>query len=193
MPPPPADVATEAGRLHGWKAIAGFLRVDVRTARRWEVERALPVHRLPGDARSPVWADRSELAAWLRSPDAGSSAPPAPADQHADSPVDPLTDPPVAPPAPAPTPASPIAQRACRPSMPSRPRWQRAAGRPCSPPSSPQRRAATARPARTRFSSPASRRSPATAPRPPAGSPAPRHWANPTPSCSKAGPSSDRS
>jgi tetratricopeptide (TPR) repeat protein len=56
-------------RLTGWKAIAAYLRVDVRTARRWEAERALPVHRLPGDSRSPVWADPSELTRWLASPE----------------------------------------------------------------------------------------------------------------------------
>jgi tetratricopeptide (TPR) repeat protein len=64
-------------RLNGWKAIAAFLKVDVRTARRWEAERALPVHRLPGDSRSPVWADPAELSAWLVGP--GSAAPAEPA------------------------------------------------------------------------------------------------------------------
>jgi hypothetical protein len=56
-------------RLTGWKAIAAYLRVDVRTARRWEAERALPVHRLPGDSRSPVWADPSERTRWLAIPE----------------------------------------------------------------------------------------------------------------------------
>jgi tetratricopeptide (TPR) repeat protein len=67
-------------RLNGWKAIAAFLRVDVRTARRWEAERALPVHRLPGDSRSPVWADPAELHAWM-APEPGPppAAAPAPA------------------------------------------------------------------------------------------------------------------
>ena len=55
-------------RIIGWKAIAGFLGCDVRTARRWEAERALPVRRLPGDNRSPVWADPAELRAWLAGP-----------------------------------------------------------------------------------------------------------------------------
>jgi tetratricopeptide (TPR) repeat protein len=52
-------------RLIGWKAISAFLGCDARTARRWEAERGLPVNRLPGDARSPVWADRAVLRAWL--------------------------------------------------------------------------------------------------------------------------------
>ncbi len=76
MRQPAEPMALEAGgRLNGWKAIAAFLAVDVRTARRWEAERALPVHRLPGDARSPVWADKGELAAWLRPPQQGAPAP----------------------------------------------------------------------------------------------------------------------
>lgn len=55
-------------RLTGWKAIAAFLAVDVRTARRWEDERGLPVRRLPGDNRSAVWADPVELRAWMAGP-----------------------------------------------------------------------------------------------------------------------------
>lgn len=61
-------MANGTGRLTGWKAIAAHLGVDVRTARRWEAERGLPVHRLPGDSRSPVWADPAELRAWLAPP-----------------------------------------------------------------------------------------------------------------------------
>jgi tetratricopeptide (TPR) repeat protein len=33
---------------------------------RWETERAMPVHRLPGGSRSSVWANPDELTAWLR-------------------------------------------------------------------------------------------------------------------------------
>ena len=83
-------------RLKGWKAIAAFLKVDVRTARRWEAERALPVHRLPGDSRSPVWADPAELSAWLVGPGGEAAAgPPAP------------EAPPPAPDAPPPAPEAP--------------------------------------------------------------------------------------
>lgn len=85
-------------RLQGWKAIAAFLKVDVRTARRWEAERALPVHRLPGDSRSPVWADVGELGDWLRGQPAAGEAP--------------LADPPPLPPEPSPSsPAPPLPQR----------------------------------------------------------------------------------
>jgi tetratricopeptide (TPR) repeat protein len=57
----------DSSRLTGWKAIAAFLAVDVRTARRWEQERGLPVRRLPGDSRSAVWADPAELRGWMSS------------------------------------------------------------------------------------------------------------------------------
>jgi tetratricopeptide (TPR) repeat protein len=52
-------------RLVSWKSIAAYLHCDVRTAQRWEQERALPVYRLPGKDRSSVFAYRQELDAWL--------------------------------------------------------------------------------------------------------------------------------
>lgn len=82
-------MANGTGRLTGWKAIAAHLGVDVRTARRWEEERRLPVHRLPGDSRSPVWADPAELDTWMRDPPVEPSAPPPPGDP---SPPVPLVD-----------------------------------------------------------------------------------------------------
>jgi len=57
---------TNGRRLIGWKAIGQFLGCTERTARRWEADRALPVHRIPGGGRSSVWANSEELAAWLR-------------------------------------------------------------------------------------------------------------------------------
>jgi len=53
-------------RLVGWKAIGHFLRCTERTARRWEEDRALPIHRMPGGSRSLVWADADELTLWLQ-------------------------------------------------------------------------------------------------------------------------------
>jgi Tol biopolymer transport system component len=50
--------------LEGWKAIAGHLNRDVRTAKRWEVSEGLPVHRHMHNARSSVYAYRGELDAW---------------------------------------------------------------------------------------------------------------------------------
>ena len=50
MTPQSADQSdSERGaRLDSWKAIAGHLGRDVRTVLRWEKERGLPVHRVPG-------------------------------------------------------------------------------------------------------------------------------------------------
>jgi hypothetical protein len=54
-------------KLVSWKQIADFLKVDTRTAQRWELELRLPVHR-PADSKGySVFAYRAELASWLRS------------------------------------------------------------------------------------------------------------------------------
>jgi tetratricopeptide (TPR) repeat protein len=53
-------------RLIGWKAIGQFLRCTERTARRWEADRGMPVHRIPGGGRSPVWASTDQLSGWLQ-------------------------------------------------------------------------------------------------------------------------------
>src|SRR5215469_1934658 len=60
-------------RLHSWKAIATFFECDERTVRRWEIERRLPVHRVPGSARGAVYAFTDELEGWLRQPQAAQS------------------------------------------------------------------------------------------------------------------------
>jgi tetratricopeptide (TPR) repeat protein len=52
-------------RLDSWKEIAAFLGRGERTVKRWEVDRGLPVHRVPGGGRSAVFAYRSELTEWL--------------------------------------------------------------------------------------------------------------------------------
>lgn len=51
-------------RLRSWKEIAAFFGTDERTARRWEA-RGLPVRRVPGGARSTVYAEVADLRAWL--------------------------------------------------------------------------------------------------------------------------------
>jgi tetratricopeptide (TPR) repeat protein len=56
-------------RLTSWKAIGAFFDRDERTVRRWEIERGLPVHRVPGAGRSGVYAYASELAEWLKTAD----------------------------------------------------------------------------------------------------------------------------
>ncbi len=53
------------GRLMGWKAIGMFLGRDARTVRRWEAERGLPVHRVPGGGSATVWAEPAALRDWL--------------------------------------------------------------------------------------------------------------------------------
>lgn len=58
---------TNGPRLESWKAIADFLKVDTRTARRWEKERGLPVYRIPGGGRRAVYADIDEIEKWFRS------------------------------------------------------------------------------------------------------------------------------
>ncbi len=54
-------------RLDSWKEIAAYLRRSERTVKRWEQERGLPTHRLPGKRRSSVFAYASELDEWLKS------------------------------------------------------------------------------------------------------------------------------
>ncbi|MDE3167563.1 MAG: hypothetical protein KGN36_17305, partial [Acidobacteriota bacterium] len=52
----------EPNQLHGWKQIAGYLRVSIRTAQALE-KQGLPVYRGPG-AKSPVSAFAAEIDAW---------------------------------------------------------------------------------------------------------------------------------
>jgi TolB-like protein/Tfp pilus assembly protein PilF len=51
--------------LVSWKEIASFLNRAERTVKRWERERGLPVHRVPGGERGGVFAYPSELTDWL--------------------------------------------------------------------------------------------------------------------------------
>ena len=51
-------------RLTSWKEIAAHLRREVRTVIRWEKERGLPVHRLPGGQGRSVFAFTDELDKW---------------------------------------------------------------------------------------------------------------------------------
>jgi len=53
-------------RLDSWKEIAAFLGRAERTVKRWETERGLPVHRVPGAGRSAVFAYTIELTEWLK-------------------------------------------------------------------------------------------------------------------------------
>lgn len=69
----PAEV-----RLRGWKEIGRWFGVDERTVKRWEASRGLPVHRVPGEARAPVFAYEAELAQWLQSREGAGAAAAAP-------------------------------------------------------------------------------------------------------------------
>ena len=53
-------------RLDSWKEIARYLDRDVRSVQRWERERGLPIHRMPGQ-KGTVFAYESELDSWLHS------------------------------------------------------------------------------------------------------------------------------
>jgi Tfp pilus assembly protein PilF len=57
---------TAPRRLDSWKEIAAFLGRAERTVKRWESERGMPVHRVPGSERGAVFAYDAELLEWLK-------------------------------------------------------------------------------------------------------------------------------
>lgn len=56
----------EGERLTTWAAIGAYIGRDARSAKRYEADRGLPVHRLPGAGSSTVYAFRSDLDLWMR-------------------------------------------------------------------------------------------------------------------------------
>jgi TolB-like protein len=58
--PPVAD------RLDSWKAIAEYLRRDVRTVQRWEASEGLPVYRHRHLKHGTIYAYKSEIEAWWK-------------------------------------------------------------------------------------------------------------------------------
>jgi tetratricopeptide (TPR) repeat protein len=56
-----------APRLVGWKEIAAYLDKADRTVKRWGRDRGLPIHRVPGIAKTSVYAYPVELDRWLES------------------------------------------------------------------------------------------------------------------------------
>jgi hypothetical protein len=67
MVDPVSKASTTRNRLDSWKEIATYIGRDIRTAMRWEKERGLPVHRVPGNgSRQPVFAYQTELDEWLK-------------------------------------------------------------------------------------------------------------------------------
>lgn len=55
---------TDRKRLDSWGEIAQYLRRDITTVKRWEKDKGLPVHRLPGGKRQPVFAYQDEIDEW---------------------------------------------------------------------------------------------------------------------------------
>jgi Tol biopolymer transport system component len=51
-------------RLESWKEIGAYLQRDATTARRWEKEEGLPIHRHSHKSRSSVYAYPSEIDSW---------------------------------------------------------------------------------------------------------------------------------
>ena len=62
---PAPSSPTAHDRLDSWKEIAAYLEREESTARRWEREEGLPVHRHSHHQRSSVYARRAELDHWL--------------------------------------------------------------------------------------------------------------------------------
>ncbi len=62
-----SDSSRLGTRLEGWKTIASYLDKAERTVKRWEVNRGLPIHRVPGGGRAVVYCIAAELDAWLES------------------------------------------------------------------------------------------------------------------------------
>jgi tetratricopeptide (TPR) repeat protein len=87
MPPDRHDAQSDRRRLDSWKEIAAFFGRAERTVKRWEMERSLPVHRVPGGGRGRIFAYADELAEWLR------TTGPVEADAPLAGPVQPLTTP----------------------------------------------------------------------------------------------------
>lgn len=59
-----SESAAAKTRLSSWKEVAAYFNATPRTVMRWERERGLPIRRLPGEARSRVYANVAELEAW---------------------------------------------------------------------------------------------------------------------------------
>lgn len=53
-------------RLDSWKAVAGYVKRDVRTVQRWEATEGLPIHRRQLSRRGPIYAYKSEIEVWWK-------------------------------------------------------------------------------------------------------------------------------
>ena len=91
--PSPTASSDAPRRLDSWKEIAAFFGRDERTVKRWEKERGLPIHRLPGTARAGVFAFTNELSGWLKSRESAGVAPPAVPEPEHPAPAPPARQP----------------------------------------------------------------------------------------------------
>jgi len=64
---PNAENAGLGTHLDSWKEIAAYLGKVERTVKRWDVDRGLPIHRVPGGGRASVYAYTHELDEWVKS------------------------------------------------------------------------------------------------------------------------------
>lgn len=64
-----ADGPVLRERLDSWKEIAAYVGRNVRTVIRWEQQRGLPVHRVPGGGRQVVFAYPDEIDEWMEKGD----------------------------------------------------------------------------------------------------------------------------
>ena len=58
-------ITARRARLDSWKEIADYLGKGERTVKRWESERSLPVHHVPGPGHASVYAFTAELDEWM--------------------------------------------------------------------------------------------------------------------------------
>ncbi len=64
--PVTTPAANDGRRLNSWKEVAAYFGRTDRTVMRWEVERGMPIHRVPGMLKSRIYAEVGELEAWRR-------------------------------------------------------------------------------------------------------------------------------
>ena len=60
--------ASDSQTLSGWKQIANYLGLGVRTVQRYERVLRLPIHRPAGKLKSRVFATKAELDRWVKGP-----------------------------------------------------------------------------------------------------------------------------
>ncbi|MGH8397329.1 MAG: tetratricopeptide repeat protein [Gammaproteobacteria bacterium] len=75
-----SEIPAKSQRIESWKEIAAYFGKDERTVKRWETDRSMPVHRVPGD-KGRVFAYSEELNLWInRAKVDGATAKPRPAE-----------------------------------------------------------------------------------------------------------------